>query len=192
MPDRNTCHLCGHEDWATELFAQAGPTGAHWYCRNNRLCSIRERDNREKAHNMEFATFTEPERNDSADYKAPQHYGNSAVVKVLEHKPSIVTPNSPNGAPGVICDLHDLNEKATYHGVLFMTGAIVDAFKPHVGGPPIVIKWDKRTANNGRNYAAPIAAPEGAIAAAKALYANGDPFLIINTVQGGNDAEAPY
>lgn len=123
-----------------------------------------------------FATYTAPAIEDADEYKPRDHYGNSCIVKVLEHKPEIITPNSPNGAPGVIVDVYDLNEKQVYRNVLMMTGAIVDGFKAHVGGAPLVIAWDKRVAKNGRDYPAPAPAVAAAIAAAEAVYAAGDPF----------------
>lgn len=195
-PQRSKCSACGHEDWTTELYALAGPTGAGWYCRNNKSCHERtkaqyaaRRTETKRGTLMQFGTYEEPVNTESDDYKPREHYGNSAVVKVLEYKDKIVTPNSPDGAPGVLADVYDLNEKAAYRNVLMMTGSLVDGFRPHVGKSPIVVKWEKRVANNGRPYACAVPASEGAIKAASDLYAAGDPFA---PTLGTIEEEAPF
>lgn len=198
MPDRRTCTACGHEDWANEMYNQAGPGGCYTYCRNHNSCQTRMKTlyaTQRKAQKMtypQFGDYVEPTQTEGDTYKPREHYGNSAIIRVLEHKPEIITPNSPNGAPGVICDVYDLNLKATYRDVLMMTGAIVDGFKAHVGKAPIVIRWEKTVAKNGRDYPRPVPAVEAAIDAAKAVYAAGDPFAPeIGTVQA-NQEEAPF
>jgi hypothetical protein len=65
----------------------------------------------------------------------------------------------------------------------------VDTFKPLVAGPPIVVQWEKTIAKNGRDYARPVPAVEAAIAAAEAVYANGDPFA---PELGTIEAEMPF
>ncbi len=189
MSTRHTCAACRHEDNAPELYAQAGPTGAGWYCRNHNACQRRRNDNR-KVTTMGFDAFTEPAQTEGDSYRPRDHYGNSAICIVLGYKPDVITPNSPNGAPAVLVDVYDLNVKAAFRNVLMMTGAIVDGFKPHVGTrKPIVIKWDKRTAKSGRDYPAPVPATDAAINAAKAIYAAGDPFAPeVSTVA----SEAPF
>lgn len=191
-PARATCKACGHQDWDTEFYALAGPSGCFKYCRNHISCRDRERAHRAqpKGPTMEFGEYTAPVVTEGDTYRARDHYGNSAIIKVLEHKGEIVTPNSPNGAPGVICDVYDLNLKAAFRDVLMMTGAIVDGLKPHVGKNPVVVRWGKAIAKNGRDYPTAEPASEGAITAAKGVYAAGDPFAPeVGTVQ---ESEAPF
>lgn len=125
-----------------------------------------------------FGTYSAPTIEEGDQYKPKEHYGNSVVVKVNELKPSLVTKNSPDGAPAVICDLVDLNKKQVYRNVLMMTGAIVDGLRPHVGtGKPVVVKWEKRESKSGRDYAFPGAASPEAVAAAEKWWSEkGDPF----------------
>lgn len=192
MPDRGTCGACGHEDWSTEFYSQAGPNGVGRYCRNHNTCHARVKakyiTNHQKGTTM-FGQYIEPAAAEGDTYKPREHYGNSCIIKVTDYRESIVTSNSPNGAPGVICDVYDLNMKETFRDVLMMTGALVDGFKPHVGGNPIVVKWEKTVAKNGRDYARAVPAVEAAIEAAKAVYAAGDPFA---PTLGTIDAEAPF
>lgn len=188
MTTRHTCAACGHEDNATELYAQAGPTGAGWYCRNHNGCQRRRNDNRKVTTTMNFGTYTEPEPSTGDTYKPQDNYGNSVIVKVLEIDEKKITGNSPNGAPAVFCDLYDLNRKEAFRNVMMMTGAIVDGFRPHLGRDPIVIRWEKTRAASGRDYARPVPAVEAAIEAARAVYANGDPFVNLTTIE----SETPF
>jgi len=194
MADRTTCGACGHEDWSNEMYAVAGPGGAAMYCRNHNTCQDRRkaRWTQQKETTMEFGTYTEPVQAAGDTYKPRDHYGNSAIVRVTEYKPSVVTPNSPNGAPAVIVDVYDLNNKAAYMDVLIMTGSLVDAFKPHAGLNPIVVKWEKAVAANGRDYAKAVPAVQAAIDAAKNVYAAGDPFLRIDTIGDSAEEEMPF
>lgn len=144
----------------------------------------------------QFDTYVPPVFEESDEYKPRDNYGHACIVMVKEYKPSIITPNSPEGGPGVIVDLVDMDapgdaEGQTYRGVLMMTGAIVDGFKTRAGtGKPIVVSWGKRTSKTGRTYAAPEAATDTQIKQAEAWYAkNGDPFAAkFDTV----DAEPPF
>lgn len=144
----------------------------------------------------DFDTYVPPVMEDSDVYKPFENYGHACIVMVKEHKPSVVTPNSPNGAPAVIVDLVDMDgpgggEEQIYRSVLMMTGAIVDGFKSRVGtDKPIVVSWGKRTSGSGRTYAAPDAATVAQIKQAEAWYAtNGDPFAVkFETVS----AEVPF
>lgn len=189
------CTACHYPTERDDLVAVAGPGGTAWYCRDTAACRARrdptqkENDTMTLPQHSRFASWTPAVAAEGDQYKPREHYGNHAIVKVLEHKPEVVTPNSPNGAPAVIVDVYDLNLKAVYRDVLMMTGAIVDTFKPHVGGAPLVVQWEKRVAKNGRDYAAPAPAVEAAIAAAEAVYAAGDPFA---PTLGTIEEEAPF
>ena len=177
------------------------PTGRPWPAPAQQACAGKPEDHpteptqREEATQMtlpqhsRFASWTPAAATEGDTYRPREHYGNHAIVKVIEYKAEVVTPNSPNGAPAVIVDVYDLNKKAVFRDVLMMTGAIVDTFKPLVGGAPIVVQWEKRVAKNGRDYAAPAPAVEAAIAAAEAVYANGDPFA---PERGTIEAEMPF
>lgn len=122
-----------------------------------------------------FDEYVPPTPADSDEYKPAENYGRLVIVKVLEHKPSVVTPNSPNGAPAVIVNVCDVLSGSVYRNVLMMTGAIVDGFKPYVG-KLIVVTWDKATAANGRTYAKPMPATPDQVEQAKAVMQKGDPF----------------
>lgn len=173
------------------------PTGRPWPAPAQQACAGKPEDHpttQEEGtvtlpQHSRFAAWTPAENTEGDTYKPREHYGNHAIVKVLEYKPEVVTSNSPNGAPAIIVDVYDLNKKAVFRDVLMMTGAIVDTFKTLVGGGPIVVQWEKRVAKNGRDYAAPAPAVEAAIAAAEAVYANGDPFA---PTLGTIESEAPF
>lgn len=135
-----------------------------------------------------FEEYVAPTPADSDDYKAAENYGRLVIVKVLEHKLGIVTPNSPNGAPGVIVNVCDVLSGGVYRNVLMMTGAIVDGFKPYVG-KLLVVTWDKRVATSGRPYPSPMAATPDQITQATAVMQKGDPFAEkIETI----DSEPPF
>jgi hypothetical protein len=187
---KDTCAACGVTGYATEFYSwnNAGTVGR--YCRNHNTCQTRRNNNR-KEQTMQFGTYEEPVKAEGDSYKTRDNYGHSAIVRVTEYKQSVVTPNSPNGAPAVIVDVYDLNNKAAYRDVLLMTGSLVDAFKTHVAKSPIVIRWEKTVAANGRDYARAVPAVEAAVQAAQAVYANGDPFLTLDTI-GGDEEEMPF
>jgi hypothetical protein len=172
------------------------PTGRPWPAPATQACAGKPEDHPTTQENnvtlpqhSRFASWTPAENTEGDSYKPREHYGNHAIVKVTEYKPNVVTVNNADGAPAVIVDVYDLNKKAVFRDVLMMTGSIVDTFKPLVGGAPIVVQWEKRVAKNGRDYAAPAPAVEAAIAAAEAVYANGDPFA---PELGTIEAEAPF
>lgn len=189
MTSRQTCAACKHENHTNELSAIAGPNGCHWYCRDTHACKARTTNPKENT--MQFGDYTEPVQTEGDTYKPYDHYEHHCVIAVREYKDKMVTSNSPDGAPGVIVDVLDLNTRNVHRNVLMMTGAIVDGFKPHVGKAPIVIMWGKRIAKSGRPYACPVPASERAIEAAQKWYAEkGDPFA---DKPGTIDhAEAPF
>lgn len=129
-----------------------------------------------------FATYTPPPPPEAGDsYKPIEHLGRVLIVSVSEFKPSIVTPNSPNGGPGVIVDLVDLddpNGPAIYRDVLWMSGAVVDGLKEHAGTrKPVLITFRAQVGKSGRSY--PLADPvgdEGARRASDYYAKHGDPF----------------
>ena len=122
-----------------------------------------------------FGTFVPPAFEEGDTYSAKDHIGANIIVKVNEYKTGIVTPNSPDGGPGVIVDLVDLGDGKLYRNVLFMGGAFVDGLKDWVGKEPVVLTIVSKTGKSGRAYAAPEAGP---VALAQAYWAaQGDPFM---------------
>lgn len=182
MSTVHPCTLCHYPTERDDLMAVAGPGGTAWYCRDNAACRARrdptqkENDTMTLPQHSRFATWTPAVATEGDVYKPRDHYGNHAIVKVISYKAEVITPNSPNGAPAVIVDVYDLKLKRAFRDVLMMTGSIVDTFKPHAGGAPLVVQWERKVAKNGRDYAAPAPAIEAAIEAAEAVYAKGDPF----------------
>lgn len=184
-PDQDFPNICGLLIPSTAPW----PNPPHRKCGGNATAHEQESTMATLPQHSRFASWTPAENTEGDVYKPREHYGNSAIVKVVEYKPEVVTSNSPNGAPAVIVDVYDLNKKAVFKDVLMMTGAIVDTFKTHAGGPPLVVQWEKTIAKNGRDYARPAPAVEAAITAAENVYANGDPFA---DKLGTIEAEAPF
>jgi hypothetical protein len=124
-----------------------------------------------------FTEFKEPELVKGDEYKAIDHVGATLAVKVKGYKERIVTPNSPEGGPGVIVDLVDLETSKVYRDTLWMSGAIVDRLKPYVGGL-LVIKFERQTSKaSGRPYPCPVPVDSAGTARAEKWFAdNGDPF----------------
>lgn len=141
-----------------------------------------------------FETYVPPTQGESDAYKPGDNYNHPCIVKVLEYKPSVVTSNSPDGAPAVIVDLVDLTNRAVYRNVLMMTGAIVDGFKAHAGtNKPLVVWWSKATSKAGRDYAVPMPGSPDHIAAATAWYSvEGDPFAPQFGAPTPQQSEAPF
>ncbi len=133
----------------------------------------------------QFDQYVAPALEDSDEYKPHEHIGATVIVKVKEFKPSVVTPNTPEGGPAVIVDLVDLDLSAVFRNVLWMGGSFVDGLRDlapggaKYTGRPLVIGIESRTSKaSGRKYGAPAAAEPGQLAKATAYYqANGDPFV---------------
>lgn len=113
---------------------------------------------------MPISEYTEPVREESDSFKPIEHVGSTLIVKVREYKTGIVTSNSPEGGPGVIVDLVDLDADGApklYSNVLWMGGAMVDGLKAHAGkDDPVMITIQQRKSNTGRKYPAPAALDE--------------------------------
>lgn len=128
-----------------------------------------------------FGTFVPQAIADSDEYKPIDHIHRGLIVKVLDYKPSIITPNSPDGGPGVICDMVDVVEAKAYRNVLWMSGSIVDNLKPHVGGNPVVIHFEPVTSKSGRIYPGVQAGTPAEVAAATA-YFNANPNVFAQSL----------
>jgi hypothetical protein len=190
MGDLATCRACGHENHATEMYVQFGPDGGGHFCRNHNSCQTRSKarwaTQREEA-TMQFEDHTPPPAETTGDkYRPRDNYGNSAIVVAREHKESVVTPNSPNGAPALICDIYDLNQKRAYVGVLLM-GPVQRDLRNATVGKARVVKWE-RAVSNGRDYARAAEPSPAAVDAAKNVYANEDPFM----KESAGEEEAPF
>ena len=136
----------------------------------------------------QWETF-EPSENVQGDtYKAIDHIGATIIVKVKELKDSIVTENSPNGAPGIIVDLFDLKDDGVYRDVLWMGGAMVDGLKKYTNRL-LVVQLEARKSKSGRTYPAPVGVDPDVQTRAQKRYAEkGEPLAAeIGTV----DADKP-
>lgn len=91
---------------------------------------------------MELGSFAPVERGNGDQLPAKEAAGRTLVVLVREHRTSITTKYKPEGAPGVIVDLVDVDQDAVWCDVLWMNGAIVDNLAPYVGSAvPITLSW---------------------------------------------------
>lgn len=133
-----------------------------------------------------FEEFVAPTPGESDDYKPRDNYGHACIVKVTEFRSQVQTVNG--NADAVFADLYDLTDSQVYHNVMLMGGAFVDAFKPYVGKGPVVVIWQKQESKAGRPYAVPVAATPFQMDAAADVYAKGDPFVTLSTI----DAEPPF
>lgn len=138
-----------------------------------------------------FTDYVAPEFPEGDSYKPIEHLDRGIVVKVLQHKESIVTENSPDGAPGVICDVLDVAEDKVYRNVLWMSGAVVDGLQSYVGKNLVVIHFEARKSKNGRTYPAPVTATTDELAAATAYFdTHADPFApVLTTVPAESTPE---
>jgi hypothetical protein len=126
----------------------------------------------------QFETFVPPVLTEGDTFKPHEHIGAALIVKVLERKNGVVTPNTPEGGPAVIVDLVDLTDGNVYRDVLWMGGSFVDALTPYVGKGPVVIGVESRVGKSGRAYAAPLTATPANIELAQSFYTKkGDPFV---------------
>ena len=122
-----------------------------------------------------FGKVVPPEFNGDV-YKPAENYDRALIVKVKARKEGIVTANSPEGGPGVVCDLVELDTNKILRDVLWMGGAVVDTLTPFVGGEIVVIKFEPKKSNTGRTYPSPINS-EADFPRATAFYSqHGDPF----------------
>jgi hypothetical protein len=124
-----------------------------------------------------FTDYKEPEIIQGDTYKPIDHVGAMLVVKVKQHKEGIVTENSPDGGPGVIVDVLDLDKSEVFRDVLWMGGAMVDGLKSYAPDGLVVIKIDRRKSKSGRAYPAPVGVDAAGTARAESYYEkHGDPF----------------
>lgn len=121
-----------------------------------------------------FGTYTEPETGDQ--FKPAENYNVPLIVKVKQRKEGIVTTNTPEGGPGVICDVVNLTTSEVLRNVLWMGGAIVDGLTPFVNGSPLVIRFEPRKSSSGRTYPSPVNAAEYHPHASAYYAQHGDPF----------------
>lgn len=143
---------------------------------------------------MELSTYIPPERTEGDSYKPSENIGHLLIVKVTDHKHIETTTHKPEGGPGIVADVCDLDaDGSVFRDILWMNGAIVDGLKGHVG-KTIAIKfaWSK-SAKSGREYIT-IAAVQGAdLERAQARVSQGDPFAEqVATVAPTTSAKPPF
>jgi hypothetical protein len=127
----------------------------------------------------------QPNENNGDSLKPSEIIDHLLIVRIRQRKEGIVTQYTPEGGPGVIVDVVDLDAVDTttgqigpqaYSDVLWMNGAIVDNLTPNVG-KTIAIRLVWATGKSGRNYVSIEAADEAGKAKAGAhLTANPDPW----------------
>jgi hypothetical protein len=142
---------------------------------------------------MEFSTFTPPERTEGDSYKPSEHIGSLLIVKVTEHKHIESTAHKPEGGPGVIADVCDLDDGGKVsRDILWMNGAVVDSLRGYVG-QHLVIKfgWEK-SAKSGREYIVVQQADESEVKRAQEHVAKGDPFAPEVKAVTPQTAKAPF
>jgi hypothetical protein len=128
---------------------------------------------------MEFTSFTPPERTEGDSFKPSEHIDELLIVKVTDHKHIDSTTHKPEGGPGVIADVCNLDAGGqVFRDILWMNGAIVDSLKSYVGKVLVIrFGWEK-SAKSGREYIVVKSATEADLQTAQAHVAKGDPFAV--------------
>lgn len=143
---------------------------------------------------MEISTYTPPERSEGDSFKPSEHIDQLLIVKVTETKHIESTAHKPEGGPGVIADVCNLDDNgAVARDILWMNGAIVDGLKGYVGQVLVIrFGWEK-SGKSGREYIV-VKPVEGAdLERARAHVAKGDPFAPeVGTVSQPQTAQAPF
>lgn len=141
-----------------------------------------------------------PNENSGDSLKPSEIVGHQLIVRVRQRKDGIVTQYTPEGGPGIVVDVVDLDATDTatgvigpkaYSDVLWMNGALVDNLTPNVGKTiAVVLVWVK--GKNGREYVSIEAADDAAKAKAGAyLTSNPDPWSALDTPITGAAVSAP-
>lgn len=131
-----------------------------------------------------------PNENNGDSLKPSEIIGHLLIVRIRQRKDGIVTQYSPEGGPGIIVDVVDLEDGAVYSDVLWMNGAIVDNLTPNVG-KTIAIRLVWIAGKNGRNYVGIEAADDTAKAKAGTfLTSNPDPWQQLADVAPATPAPA--
>ena len=140
---------------------------------------------------MEFSTYTAPERTEGDSFKPSEHIGQLLIVKVNEHKHIESTMHKPEGGPGVIVDVCNLDGNGTVaRDVLWMNGALVDGLRGYVGKHLVIRLGYEKSPKSGREYIVIKPADDADIEKAKAHVAKGDPFA--PEVSTPTSAQAPF
>lgn len=143
---------------------------------------------------MEFTTYTPPERTEGDTFKPSEHIDQLLIVKVTDHKHIESTTHKPEGGPGIIADVANLDDDgAVARDILWMNGAIVDSLRPFVGKTLVIrFGWEK-SAKSGREYIVVKSATDDDLAKAQAHVAKGDPFAVtVGTVTSDAKPEPPF
>jgi hypothetical protein len=143
---------------------------------------------------MEISSYTPPERTEGDSFKPSEHINQLLLVKVTDHKHIESTTHKPEGGPGVIADVCNLDDNATVsRDILWMNGAIVDGLRSYVGQVlALRFGWEK-SSKSGREYITIKPANEADIARAQEHVAKGDPFAAqVSTPSSPAAAQAPF
>lgn len=143
-----------------------------------------------------FEQFVPPVPQDfepSDTYKPAENRGKPLIVKVLEHKHIEKTKFKAEGGPGVVCHVLDLATGTKYRRVLWMQGAIVDAFAPYAGKGFLVVSFGSAPTKSGEfEYTTVLpGTPEMLAYAQQYVTQHGDPFPPEVTVPAVAPAAAP-
>lgn len=142
----------------------------------------------------------QPNENNGDSLKPSEIVGHLLIVRVRQRKEGIVTQYTPEGGPGVVVDVVDLDHPdpdtgvigpKAFSDVLWMNGALVDNLTPNVG-KTIAIKLVWTTGKSGRAYVSIEGAdPTDKARAAAHLTANPDPWSQLADVAPATPAPAP-
>lgn len=142
---------------------------------------------------MEFSTYTAPERSEGDTFKPSEHIGHLLIIRVNEHKHIESTQHKPDGGPGVIVDVCNLDDDAAVaRDVLWMNGALVDGLRGYVGQHLVIKLAYEKSAKSGREYIVVKPATESDVERAKAQVAKGDPFAPSLSTPAPQSAQAPF
>jgi hypothetical protein len=143
---------------------------------------------------MELNTYTPPERTEGDSFKPSEHIDQLLIVKVSDHKHIESTTHKPEGGPGVVVDVCNLDDGADVkRDILWMNGAIVDGLRNYVGKVlALRFGWEK-SGKSGRDYITIKPASEADLTRAQEHVAKGDPFAAeVSTPSAPAAAQAPF
>lgn len=122
--------------------------------------------------------FKPRERTEGDSYKPSEHIGSLLIVKVNEHKHIPSTEHKPEGGPGVVLDVYDMNLGQLFRDVLWMNGAVVDELRGWVGKTIVVKLVYAKAQKSGREYITVSPATPEELQRAQQRVAMGDPFAV--------------
>lgn len=131
-----------------------------------------------------------PNENNGDSLKPSEIVGHLLIVRIRQRKDGTVTQYTPEGGPGIVVDVVDLDATNTetgvigpiaYSDVLWMNGALVDNLTPNVG-KTIAVKLVWVKGKSGREYVSIDPADDAGKAKAGAyLTTTPDPWSALDT-----------